>query len=33
MLPIPGNTRGQARWGSEQPGLVEDVRAHGRGLG
>ena len=31
--PIPGNTQGQVGRGSEQPGLVEDVAAHGRGDG
>jgi len=31
--PIPGNTQGQVGWGSEQPGLVEDVPAHCRGVG
>ena len=31
--PIPGNIQGQVGWGSEQPGLVEDVPAHCRGLG
>jgi len=31
--PIPGNIQGQVGWGSEQPGLVEDVPAHGRGQG
>jgi len=31
--PIPGNIQGQVRWGSELPGLVEDVPAHCRGLG
>ena len=31
--PIPGNIPGQAGRGSEQPGLVEDVPAHGRGVG
>jgi len=31
--PIPGNIQGQVGWGSEQPGLVEDVPAHGRGVG
>jgi len=31
--PIPGNTQGQIGWGSEQPGLVEDVPAHCRGIG
>jgi len=25
--------QGQAGWSSEQPGLVEDVPAHGRGVG
>jgi len=25
---IPGNIQGQAGWGFEQPGLVEDVPAH-----
>lgn len=29
---IPGNIQGQMRQGSEQPGWVEDVSAHGRGL-
>jgi len=29
--PIPGNIQGQVGWGSEQPGLVEDVPAHCRG--
>jgi len=28
--PIPGNIQGQVGWGSEQPGLVEDVPAHCR---
>jgi len=31
--PIPGNIPGQVGWGSEQPGLVEGVPAHGRGAG
>jgi len=31
--PIPGNIQGQARCGSEQPGLVEDIPAHCRGVG
>jgi len=26
------NTQGQAGWGFEQPGLVEGVPAHGRGV-
>ena len=30
---IPGNIQGQFGWGSEQPGLVEDVPAHCRGWG
>jgi len=28
--PVPGNILGQVGWGSEQPGLVEDVPAHCR---
>jgi len=31
--PLPGIVQGQVGWSSEQPGLVEDVPAHGRGLG
>ena len=31
--PIPGSVQGQAGWGFEQPGLVEGVPAHGRGVG
>jgi len=31
--PIPGNIQGQVGQGSEQPGLVEDVPAHCRGVG
>jgi len=31
--PIPGNTQDQVGWGSEQPGLVEDVPADCRRLG
>jgi len=31
--PIPGNVQGQAGQGSEQPGLVEDVPTHCRGVG
>jgi len=31
--PIPGNIQGQAGSGSEQPDLVEDVSAHGTGVG
>jgi len=30
---LPGSVQGQAGWSSEQPGLVEDVPAHGRGVG
>jgi len=29
---MPGNIRGQAGWGSEQPALGEGVPAHCRGL-
>ena len=31
--PLPGSVQGQVGWGFEQPGLVEGVPAHGRGLG
>jgi len=31
--PLPGSVQGQVGWGSEQPGLGEDVPAHGRGVG
>ena len=31
--PLPGSVQSQAGWGSEQPGLVEGVPAHGRGVG
>jgi len=31
--PLPGIVQGQVGWGFEQPGLVEDVPAHGRGVG
>ena len=31
--PIPGNTPGQVGRGFEQPDLVEDVPAYGRGVG
>jgi len=31
--PILGNIQGQVGRGSEQPGLVEDGHAHGRGVG
>ena len=30
---LPGSVQGQAGWGSEQPGLVEDVPACGMGVG
>jgi len=30
---LPGNVQGQVGWSSEQPGLVEDDPAHGRGVG
>jgi len=29
----PGRVQGQVGWSSEQSGLVEDVPAHGRGVG
>jgi len=32
-FPLPGSVQGQAGWSSEQPGLVEGVPAHGRGVG
>ena len=31
--PIPGSVQGQVGWGFEEPGLVEGVPAHGRGVG
>ena len=31
--PLPGSVQGQARRGFEQPGLVEGVPAHGKGVG
>jgi len=31
--PLPGSLQGQVGWSSEQPGLVEDVPAHGMGVG
>ena len=31
--PLPGSVQGQVGWGSEQPGLVEGVPAHGGGGG
>jgi len=30
---LPGSVQGQVGWSSEPPGLVEDVPAHGRGVG
>jgi len=30
---LPGSVQGQVGWGFEQPGLVEGVPAHGRGVG
>ena len=30
--PIPGSVQGHVGWGLEQPALVEDVPAHGRGV-
>ena len=30
--PLPGSAQGQVGWAFEQPGLVEGVPAHGRGL-
>ena len=32
-MPLPGSVQGQAGWVFEQPGLVEGVPAHGRGVG
>jgi len=31
--PLPGSVQGLVGWSSEQPGLVEDVTAHGRRVG
>jgi len=31
--PLPGRVQGQVGWGLEQPGLVEGVSAHDRGVG
>jgi len=31
--PLPGRVQGQVGWTSEHPGVVEDVPAHGRGVG
>ena len=33
VCPLPGRAQGQVGWSSEQPGLVEGVPAHGRGVG
>lgn len=33
LVAIPGSAQGQEGWGVEQPGLVPDILAHGRGLG
>jgi len=30
---VAASVQGHVAWSSEQPGLVEDVPAHGRGLG
>ena len=30
--PLPGRVQGQVGWSSEQPGLVEDVPADGKGV-
>jgi len=30
---LPDSAQSQVGWSSEQPGLVEDVPAHGRGVG
>jgi len=32
-LTSPGSVQGQVGWSSEQPSLVEDVPAYGRGVG
>jgi len=31
--PLPGSVQDQVEWGIEQPGLMESVPAHGRGVG
>lgn len=31
-VPIPGSVQDQAGWGFEQPGIVEGIPAHGRGI-
>jgi len=33
VVHLPGSIQGQAGWSSEKLGLVEDVPAHGRGIG
>ena len=33
VVDVPSLVQGQVGWGFEQPGLVEDVPAHGRGVG
>jgi len=33
LCPLPGGVQGQVGWSSNQPGLVEDIAAHGRGVG
>jgi len=30
--PLPGSVQGQVGWGFKQPGLVEGVPGHGRGV-
>lgn len=30
--PIPGSVQGPPGWGFEQPGVMESVPAHGKGL-
>ena len=32
-VPIIGSVQGQVGWGFDQPDVVEDVLAHGRGVG
>jgi len=31
-MPVPGDTRGQAAWGSEQPDLPAGVPVHCKGV-
>ena len=33
VVDAPGSVQGQAGWGFEQPGLMEGVSVHGRGVG